>query len=120
MSFQNERRNFLKLGARALSTLGAALAAQGYDTAFIYGGDGFFDNMSYFFGMNGYRVVDQPAALKAGRKVSFGVAELVSNFISVTTPRRLRFQLPRKSTYCRNGILLLSPLPKIDCAGSTS
>ena len=61
-------------GCENLSTLGAALAAQGYDTAFIYGGDGFFDNMSYFFGMNGYRVVDQPAALKAGRKVSFANA----------------------------------------------
>jgi phosphoglycerol transferase MdoB-like AlkP superfamily enzyme len=61
-------------GCENLSTLGAALAAQGYDTAFIYGGDGFFDNMSYFFGMNGYRIVDQPAALKAGRKVSFANA----------------------------------------------
>jgi len=61
-------------GCENLSTLGSALAAQGYDTAFIYGGDGFFDNMSYFFGANGYRIVDQPAALKAGRSVSFGNA----------------------------------------------
>ena len=61
-------------GCENLSTLGSALAAQGYDTAFIYGGDGFFDNMSYFFGSNGYRIVDQPAALKAGRQVSFGNA----------------------------------------------
>jgi len=61
-------------GCENLSTLGAAFAAQGYDTAFIYGGDGFFDNMSYFFGANGYRIVDQPAALKAGRQVSFANA----------------------------------------------
>lgn len=63
-----------RAGCENLSTLGSALADQGYDTAFIYGGDGFFDNMSYFFGANGYRVVDQPAALKAGRKVSFANA----------------------------------------------
>ena len=61
-------------GCENLSTLGSALADQGYDTAFIYGGDGFFDNMSYFFGANGYRIVDQPAALKAGRKISFANA----------------------------------------------
>ncbi|MEY4271436.1 MAG: hypothetical protein RL250_302, partial [Verrucomicrobiota bacterium] len=61
-------------GCENLSTLGSAFAAQGYDTAFIYGGDGFFDNMSYFFGSNGYRIVDQPAALKAGRQVTFGNA----------------------------------------------
>ena len=61
-------------GCENLSTLGSALADQGYDTAFIYGGDGFFDNMSYFFGANGYRIIDQPAALKAGRKISFANA----------------------------------------------
>ena len=61
-------------GCENLSTLGGALADQGYDTAFIYGGNGFFDNMSYFFGANGYRIVDQPAALKAGRTVSFANA----------------------------------------------
>jgi phosphoglycerol transferase MdoB-like AlkP superfamily enzyme len=61
-------------GCENLSTLGSTLADQGYDTAFIYGGDGFFDNMSYFFGANGYRIVDQPAALKAGRKISFANA----------------------------------------------
>ena len=63
-----------RAGCENLSTLGSALAAQGYDTAFIYGGDGFFDNMSHFFDANGYRVVDQPAALKAGRKVNFANA----------------------------------------------
>mgnify|MGYP000332735817 CR=1 FL=1 len=32
--------------------------SRGYDTAFIYGGYGYFDNMNYFFGNNGYRVVN--------------------------------------------------------------
>jgi len=40
-------------------TLGSVFHAKGYDTAFIYGGYGYFDNMNYFFGHNGYRVIDR-------------------------------------------------------------
>lgn len=40
-------------------TLGSVFRAKGYDTAFIYGGYGYFDNMNHFFGHNGYRVVDR-------------------------------------------------------------
>ena len=40
-------------------TLGSVLRARGYDTAFIYGGFGYFDNMNHFFGENGYRVIDR-------------------------------------------------------------
>lgn len=40
-------------------TLGSVFRAKGYDTAFIYGGFGYFDNMNYFFGNNGYRVIDR-------------------------------------------------------------
>jgi len=61
-------------GCENLCTLGSVLAAQGYDTAFIYGGDGFFDNMNYFFSANGYRVVDQPVKLRAGVKPTFANA----------------------------------------------
>ncbi len=61
-------------GCENLTTLGSVLRAQGYDTAFIYGGDGFFDNMNYFFGANGYRVVDLPRQEAAGKKMSFGNA----------------------------------------------
>lgn len=61
-------------GCEGLTTLGSALRAQGYDTAFIYGGDGFFDNMNYFFGANGYRVVDLPRQEAAGKKATFGNA----------------------------------------------
>ena len=42
-----------------LFTLGSVFRSRGYDTAFIYGGYGYFDNMNYFFGNNGYRVVDR-------------------------------------------------------------
>jgi phosphoglycerol transferase MdoB-like AlkP superfamily enzyme len=42
-----------------LFTLGSLLRAKGYDTAFIYGGYGYFDNMNYFFANNGYRIIDR-------------------------------------------------------------
>lgn len=35
------------------------MAKNGYAPTFIYGGFGTFDNMNYFFGSNGYRVVDR-------------------------------------------------------------
>ena len=42
-----------------LFSLGYVLQKQGYDTAFLYGGRGFFDNMNSFYSGNGYRIVDQ-------------------------------------------------------------
>ncbi len=42
-----------------LFTLGSVFRREGYSTAFIYGGFGYFDNMNHFFGENGYRVVDR-------------------------------------------------------------
>ena len=41
------------------SSLGQQFAAQGYDSVFLYGGRGYFDNMNAFFSGNGYRIVDQ-------------------------------------------------------------
>ncbi|MFT3869085.1 MAG: sulfatase-like hydrolase/transferase [Nibricoccus sp.] len=48
-----------------LFTLGSVFQSKGYDTAFIYGGYGYFDNMNYFFGHNGYRVVDRAGVAKS-------------------------------------------------------
>ncbi len=48
-------------GNAGLFTLGSVFRSRGYDTAFIYGGYGYFDNMNAFFGGNGYRVVDRTA-----------------------------------------------------------
>lgn len=42
-----------------LFTLGSLFRSRGYDTTFIYGGFGYFDNMNHFFGENGYRVIDR-------------------------------------------------------------
>lgn len=41
------------------ASLGQQLSAQGYDSVFVYGGRGYFDNMNAFFSGNGYRIVDQ-------------------------------------------------------------
>lgn len=41
------------------ASLGQQLKDQGYDSVFVYGGRGYFDNMNAFFGGNGYRIVDQ-------------------------------------------------------------
>jgi len=40
-------------------TLGNILKSKGYDTNFIYAGNGYFDNMNYFFGNSGYNIVDK-------------------------------------------------------------
>jgi len=43
-------------------TLGSVLRTKGYDTAFLYGGFGYFDNMNAFFGGNGFRTIDRSNA----------------------------------------------------------
>ncbi len=40
-------------------SLASVLNAKGYDSKFIYGGYGYFDNMNAFFAGNGYHVVDR-------------------------------------------------------------
>lgn len=40
-------------------SLGSVFNTHGYQSRFIYGGRGFFDNMNAFFGGNGYEIVDQ-------------------------------------------------------------
>lgn len=42
-----------------LFTLGSVFSQKGYDTKFVYGGYGYFDNMNYFFGNNSFKVVDR-------------------------------------------------------------
>lgn len=42
-----------------LTTIGYLFQQKGYATSFIYGGDGYFDNMNMYFGNNGYAVTDK-------------------------------------------------------------
>ncbi|NLR74742.1 LTA synthase family protein [Leeia aquatica] len=44
-----------------LFSLGYVFRSKGYDSQFLYGGYGYFDNMNHFFGSNSYRVVDRTA-----------------------------------------------------------
>ena len=46
-------------GNETMFTMGSILKAKGYEVNFIYGGNSFFDNMGYFFGNNGYTVLDK-------------------------------------------------------------
>ena len=46
-------------------SLGQQFNALGYDSVFIYGGRGYFDNMNAFFGGNGYRIVDQSSVAES-------------------------------------------------------
>ncbi len=45
-----------------LFSLGALFKRRGYDNLFIYGGNGFFDNMNAFFSGNGFRIHDIESA----------------------------------------------------------
>jgi phosphoglycerol transferase MdoB-like AlkP superfamily enzyme len=42
-----------------LFTLGSIFRSKGYNSRFIYGGYGYFDNMNEFFSNNGYQVTDR-------------------------------------------------------------
>lgn len=48
-----------------LFSVGSVFRSRGYDTAFIYSGYGYFDNMNAFFAANGYRVVDRTSVAKS-------------------------------------------------------
>lgn len=47
-----------------LFSMATVFKRKGYETRFIYGGYGYFDNMGYFFGHNDYQVVDRNALSK--------------------------------------------------------
>ena len=49
---------------RQLFNIGTIFKAEGYQSTFLYGGDGYFDNMNAFFGNNGFDIIDR------GRKMN--------------------------------------------------
>lgn len=55
-----------------LFNISSPLKARGYEAKFIYGGYGYFDNMNYFFGNNGFEIVDR--ANFAKEEISFANA----------------------------------------------
>jgi phosphoglycerol transferase MdoB-like AlkP superfamily enzyme len=64
-------------GNEHLSTLGEILRHQGFETLFLYGGYGYFDNMNAYFSGNDYRIVDRTEFPKAsvGFENVWGVAD---------------------------------------------
>jgi phosphoglycerol transferase MdoB-like AlkP superfamily enzyme len=46
-------------GNENVATWGAVMSSLGYQTSFLYGGYGYFDNMNYFFGNNGFEIIDR-------------------------------------------------------------
>lgn len=60
-----------------MCSLGKVFKDHGYDTVFLYGGRGYFDNMNAFFSGNGYRIIDQTdlAADEISFKNAWGVAD---------------------------------------------
>ncbi len=46
-------------GNNDLTTVGNIFKQAGYERSFLYGGDGYFDNMNQYFGSNGYTVIDR-------------------------------------------------------------
>lgn len=54
-------------GNEGMFSLGDLFKDRGYDTKWVYGGYGYFDNMNYYFGNNGFSVVDR-TDMGAGEK----------------------------------------------------
>ena len=46
-------------GNEGIANWGSVMREHGYRTSFLYGGYGYFDNMNYFFGHNGFEVRDR-------------------------------------------------------------
>lgn len=59
------------------TTLGEVLGTQGYNSYFLYGGYGYFDNMNEYYSDNGYQVLDRKDFPKAdiGFSNAWGVAD---------------------------------------------
>lgn len=60
-----------------LFTIGSVFKSKGYEPIYLYGGYGYFDNMNYFFGNNGYTVVDRVGLTKeeVHHETIWGVAD---------------------------------------------
>ncbi|MDR2627524.1 MAG: sulfatase-like hydrolase/transferase [Dysgonamonadaceae bacterium] len=57
-------------GNRRLFNIGTVFQEKGYRSAFIYGGDGYFDNMNAFFGNNGFDIIDRGRKMHVGEQFS--------------------------------------------------
>ncbi|MFO1466539.1 MAG: LTA synthase family protein [Steroidobacteraceae bacterium] len=58
-----------------VATLGKVLRGAGYQCVFLYGGNGYFDNMNAFFGANGYEILDRSSIKKVRFENMWGVSD---------------------------------------------
>ncbi|MBS0613350.1 MAG: LTA synthase family protein, partial [Proteobacteria bacterium] len=58
-----------------IATLGKVLRAAGYHTSFLYGGNGYFDNMNAFFSANGYQILDRSSISQVRFENMWGVSD---------------------------------------------
>jgi phosphoglycerol transferase MdoB-like AlkP superfamily enzyme len=57
-------------GNQGLYTVGKVFADRGYSSVFIYGGDGYFDNMNAFFGNNRFDIIDHGRRLNVSEPLA--------------------------------------------------
>jgi phosphoglycerol transferase MdoB-like AlkP superfamily enzyme len=62
-------------GNEGIATWGRVMRNLGYDTSFLYGGYGYFDNMNAFYAGNGFEVLDREAIDHARFENIWGVAD---------------------------------------------
>ncbi len=62
-------------GNEDIASWGAVMRQLGYDTSFLYGGNGYFDNMNYFYGHNGFNVLDRDAITQVRFENVWGVSD---------------------------------------------
>jgi len=62
-------------GNDGIATWGRVMRDLGYDTSFLYGGYGYFDNMNAFYAGNGYEVLDRSAIDHVRFENIWGVAD---------------------------------------------
>ena len=62
-------------GNEGIATWGRVMHDLGYDTSFLYGGYGYFDNMNAFYAGNGFEVLDRTAIDDVRFENMWGVAD---------------------------------------------
>jgi len=62
-------------GNDGIATWGRVMRDLGYDTSFLYGGYGYFDNMNAFYAGNGFEVLDRDAIDEVRFENIWGVAD---------------------------------------------
>lgn len=62
-------------GNEKMTSWGKVMADNGYQTSFLYGGYGYFDNMNYFFQSNGFAISDRSEILQPTFANIWGVSD---------------------------------------------